>query len=250
MLVRICPQMRKKVVRGKNAADNRRADCVHPQVLHGHGGQRALGPHQAEQRRGQEIQRPADDNPLPEDQQAGDGEDVVGFLRPLFTQPHRDRHGRADADQVGDGEVDDDERHHEVERRKTLRFPRICPTKMPSSSCTARTPACPPSRAAPPSETGGWGWCSEIRFFDPFSRSLHLYFVHSAPQRRGLAAPVRNIGRHLSLCAGSKKAGQGRRLSLCLIRLVISSVFSPERLALRATFLPYHNIPPKSRRAG
>lgn len=88
---------------------------VHPQVLHRQRGQLRLRPQQLkEEGCGEEQHRP-DEGPRPHDHQTGAGKNIVGRLLLLLAQPHRDGHGGAHADEVGQGKVDDDKGHGQVD---------------------------------------------------------------------------------------------------------------------------------------
>ena len=75
---------------------------------------RCFDPFLKEEGCGEEQHRP-DEGPRPHDHQTGAGKNIVGRLLLLLAQPHRDGHGGAHADEVGQGKVDDDKGHGQVD---------------------------------------------------------------------------------------------------------------------------------------
>ena len=106
------------IVHGKDNGGHRGAEGVGNQILSGLVQQLPLGAHPGEEGPPAQGQHRPGKDPRQHHHNAGAGEVVVGLFLILAAQLDGDGHRAAQADQVRQGKVDDDQGHGQVESRK------------------------------------------------------------------------------------------------------------------------------------
>ena len=107
------------IVHGEDNGGHRRAESVGDQILGGLVQQLSLGAHPGEEGPPAQGQHRPGQNPRQHHHNAGAGEVVVGLLLILAAQLDGNGHGAAQANQIRQGKVDDDQGHSQVEPGKS-----------------------------------------------------------------------------------------------------------------------------------
>ena len=108
------------IVQREKDHDGRREECVNPQISNRQLRHRASGAHQAHQRFRHQKAAGSGCAGDGDDQQAAKAEDAAGLSLPAFAQADGNLHRGTRRDHVGEGKAHDDQRHHQVDRRKGI----------------------------------------------------------------------------------------------------------------------------------
>ena len=106
------------IVHGEDDGRHRGAEGVDPYIAYGVREEPALRSQKAHEEGSRRIEDGADGRARRHDHQAGAGKDIIGLFVFFLAQVHGDGHRGSHADEIGQGKIDNDKGHGQIERGK------------------------------------------------------------------------------------------------------------------------------------